>query len=130
MKHIGRVEVLDKTSNQWGTICYNDISYSYILARYICRSLGYPGYRISRRGRDYPNITLSSNSPIITGPVQCFYYNYYYYYYYSQYSYYSLYHCTSFESNLGMAPSRCTPEEEWIVGCTCKCIYKTVYNTV
>ena len=123
VKYIGRVEVLDKTSNQWGTICYNDVYNSHYLARFICRSLGYSNYRITRRGRDYPNITLSSNSPIITGRVQCAYNNYYYYDR-SQYTYYNLYHCSDFESNLGNAPSRCTPDEEWIVGCTRKYTFK------
>lgn len=127
-KYIGRVEVFDKTSNQWGTVCYNDVYYSYYLARFICRSLGYSDYRITRRGRDYPNITLSSNSPIITGRIQCAYSNYYYYR--SHYKNYSLYHCSDFESNLGNAPSRCTSDEEWIVGCTCKCIFKIIYNVV
>ena len=118
LQYIGRVEVLDRASNQWGTICYNDISfYSSYLARSICKSLGYPGYRFDGRGRDYPNITLYSSSPIVTGAIQCSYD-----YYYSKYTYSNLYHCSNFESHLGMTPSRCTSDEEWIVGCTCKFI--------
>ena len=115
-QNLGRVEVLDKASNQWGTICYNDISSnSYYLATSICKSLGNPGYRTSRRGRDFPNITLSANSPIVTGAIRCSYD-----YYYSKYAYINLYHCSNFELLLGMTPSRCTSDEEWILSCTCK----------
>ena len=124
VNHLGRVEVFDKTSNQWGTICYNDIRNLSYFARFICRSLGYRSHRINGRGRDYPNITLSSHSPIITGPFQCSYNSYYYYRSRYVYKYYNLYHCSNFESNLGITPSRCTPDEEWIVGCNCKYILK------
>lgn len=124
VKYIGRVEVLDKTSYQWGTICQNDVYISFYLARFICKSLGYANYRITRSGRDYPNIASSSNSPIITGRIRFTSSNYYHYYYRSQYTYFSLYHYSDFESNLGNASSRCTPDEEWIVGCTRKCIFK------
>ena len=113
VEHMGRVEVFDKASNQWGTVCTNDItSYRYHLARIICRSLGYNSHETYGRASNYSNIALSSNSPIITGRVRCVYA--------SSYKYQNLYQCSNFESNLGIAPSRCTSDQEWVVVCSRK----------
>ena len=112
VEHMGRVEAFDKTSNQWGTICTNDILDQHDLARIICRSLGYYSYQAYGRASNYSNIVLSPNSQIITGPIQCDYT--------SSYVYQNLYQCLNFESNLGIAPSRCTSDQEWVVVCSRK----------
>ena len=113
MEYLGRVEVFDRTSNQWGTLCYNDVSsYQYHLARIICKSLGYYSYFTYGSASNFPNIASSSNSPIITGPIQCTYP--------SSNVYQNLYQCSDFESQLGISISRCTSDQEWIVWCTRK----------
>ena len=113
VQHMGRVEVFDKRSNQWGTICADDVySHPYDVARIICRSLGYSAYRTHGRASNSSNITLSSNSPIVNGRFQCIYT--------STYLYQNLYQCSDFESHLGVSPSRCTSDQEWIVFCTRK----------
>ena len=120
VEHMGRIEVFDKSSNQWGTICTNDISDQYGVASIICRSLGYFSYQAFGRASNYSNIALSSNSPIITGRFQCAYT--------SSNVYQNLYQCSNFESNLGIAPSRCASDQEWVVVCSRKfpnmlCLY-------
>ena len=107
---MGRVEVFDRRSNQWGTICTNDvISYQYHLARIICKSLGYHDYRNNRLTiSNSSNIELSPNSQIVNGPIQCLYT--------SSFVYQDLYQCLDFESHLGTS-SRCTSDEEWVLYC-------------
>ena len=122
VEHMGRVEVFDKTSHQWGTICTNDISDQYDLARIICRSLGYFSYQTFGRASNYSNIALSSNSPIITGHFQCAYT--------SSNSYQNLYQCLNFESNLGIAPSQCTSDQEWVVVCSRKFLNTVCCNFI
>ena len=114
VQHMGRVEVFDRRSNQWGTICIDDVySYQYNLASIICKSLGYYDYRTYGRASDPSNITLSSNSPIVNGRFRCTYT--------SSHVYQNMYQCSDFESHLGLSPSRCTSNQEWIVFCARKC---------
>ena len=109
---MGRVEVFDRRSYQWGTICADDVYNQYDVARTICKSLGYSSYYTCGRASDSSNITLS-NSPIVNGRFQCTHT--------SSYTYQNLYQCSDFESHLlGMSPSRCTSDQEWIVVCTRK----------
>ena len=105
---MGRVEVFDRRSNQWGTICTNDVSYQYSLATMICKSMGYFNYHYYRISSNSSNIGLSSNNPIINGPIQCVYT--------SSFVYQDLYQCLDFESHLGTS-SRCTSDEEWVLYC-------------
>ena len=115
VENIGRVEVFDRTSNQWGTICYNDVSRNqHELARIICKSLGYYSYYIYGTANNFPSIASSSNSPIITGRIRCPY---------TPYVYQNVYQCSDFELHLGMSISRCTSNQEWMVICTCKFLY-------
>ena len=113
VEHMGRVEVYDRRSNQWGTICTNDVlQYEYSLGQIICKSLGYSSYIAAGRANTSSNIRLSSNNPIVTRPIRCTYT--------SSYLYQNLYQCSEFESHLGISPSRCTSDEEWVVVCDCK----------
>ena len=116
VEHMGRVEVFDRTSNQWGTICTSDISSQYTLARIVCKSLGYASYRSYGSASNYLNITSSLYSPTVTGPIRCSYII-------DSYVYQNLYHCSDFESHMGTNISRCTPDQEWIVTCTCKFLF-------
>ena len=110
---MGRIEVFDRRSNQWGTICNNDVSSGYELAHMICKSLGYYDYRNYRlTTADNSSIGLSSNNPNINGSFYCTYA--------SSFAYQNLYQCLDFESHLGASPSRCTSDEEWILFCTRK----------
>ena len=111
---MGRVEVFDRRSDHWGTICANDVSsYQYNLASIICKSLGYYSYRHYGHASNSSNIGLSSNSPIVNGSIRCSYI-------YSSHVYQNLYQCLDFESHLEPSPSRCTPDQEWILICTRK----------
>ena len=115
VEYMGRVEVFDRISNQWGTICYNDVlsyRYWYHILHTICKSLGYYSYRSYGRASDYSNIAVSSNSPIVTGSIRCTYPPYY--------VYQNVYHCSNFESQLGISASRCTSNQELIVVCARK----------
>lgn len=115
VEYMGRVEVFDRTSNQWGTVCYNDVSrYQYELARIICKSLGYYSYYRYGTANNFPNTASSSNHPIVTGYIRCTY---------AAYVYQNVYQCSDFESHLGMSISRCTSDQEWMVMCTCKFLY-------
>lgn len=112
VEHMGRVEVYDKESDQWGTICVNDVSdYQYSFGEIICKSLGFSSYSTIGRASNYSNIGLSSNNPIITGPMWCTS---------SSYVYQNLYQCSAFQSHLGISPLRCTSEQELVVACNCK----------
>ena len=117
VEYMGRVEVFDRTSNQWGTICYNDVSsYQYYLANIICKSLGYYSYYNYGQAINFPNIELSSHSPIVNGSIRCTYPS-------SSslsYVYQNVYQCSDFESKLGINISRCTSDQEWIVMCSRK----------
>ena len=111
---MGRVEVFDRRSNQWGTICTNDIiSYQYNLATIICKSMGYSNYHNHRLPSNSSNIYigLSFNSQILNGPIRCNYT--------SSFFYQDLYQCLDFELHLGTS-SRCNPDEEWILYCSRK----------
>ena len=113
---MGRVEVFDRTSNQWGTICYNDVSSNqYYVASIICKSLGYYSYYNYGQASNFPNIELSSNNPIVNGSIRCTYLSYP-----SSYMYQNVYQCSDFESQLGVSISRCTSDQEWIVMCSRK----------
>ena len=116
MEHMGRVEVFDKTSNQWGTICFDDMQYQYYLVQIICWSLGYYSYYTNGRASRFPNVASSSNSPIVTGNVYCDSTDM------LSYIYQNLYQCSNFESHLGIASnsSRCTSDQEWVLICNRK----------
>ena len=115
VEHMGRVEVYDRTSNRWGTICIDDVYYQNYLAYAICRSLGYYSHYTYSRASYFSNIASSSNSPIINGRFQCIYATSSY-----TYIYQNLYQCSDFESHLGISPSRCTSGQEFMVFCTRK----------
>ena len=113
VEYMGRVEVFDRTSNQWGTLCYNDTAtYQYYFSNIVCKSLGYFSAHTYGIASNFPNIASSPNSPIVTGPIQCPYP--------SSHVYQNVYQCPDFESELGINVSRCTSDEEWIVRCTRK----------
>lgn len=115
VEHMGRVEVFDRASNQWGTICFNDIRYQYYLVQIICRSLGYFNSYANGYASGFPNVASSSNSPIVTGYIYCHSTDM------SSYVYQNLYHCSNFESHLGIAnSSRCTSDQEWVLVCNRK----------
>ena len=113
VEYLGRVEVFDRTSNKWGTLCYNDtVLYQYHLSNIVCKSLGFFSAYIYGSASSFPNIALSPNNPIATGPIHCIYP--------SSNVYQNLYQCSDFESQLGISISRCTSDQEWIVMCTRK----------
>lgn len=114
---MGRVEVLDRTLDQWGTICIDDIIYQSSLAHTICKSLGYSNYHTYGRAGNSSNIALSSNGPILNGTFRCTHT------YQVSYAYRNLYQCSNFVSRLGMAPSRCTSDQEWMVVCVRKFLF-------
>ena len=109
---MGRVEVYDRASDQWGTICYNDFdnSYRYTVADIICSSFG-AYYNIYGPANLSSNIQPSTNSAIVNGPVDCGTYS-------NRYDY--LYQCPSFPLNPTEAASRCTPDQELVVVCRCE----------
>ena len=109
VKHMGRVEVFDRTLNQWGTICTNDIIDPLSLGQIICKSLGYYDYDAVGNATSSSNIAPSSNSPILAGPISCTYT--------PSYAYQNLYLCPDFGSHLGMPSSQCIPDEEFVVAC-------------
>jgi len=109
---MGRVEVYDRVSDQWGTICYNDVTnYSYIVESVVCNSLGKYYYYASGPANLSYNIQLSTNHPIVNGPIDCGTHS-------NVYGY--LYQCPSFQLDSADAMSRCTPDQEWVVVCYCK----------
>ena len=110
VEHTGRVEVFDRTLNQWGTICYGDIV-QYRLSRIICQSLGYYSHHAYGAASNFPSIASSSNSPIVTGRILCTD---------AQYWYQNVYQCSDFESHLGTSTSRCSSDGEFIVMCARK----------
>jgi len=111
VEHMGRVEVYDRESNQWGTICYNDVTNSkYIVDDIVCNYLGRDDDVSGPANLSY-NIQLSTNHPIVNGPINCGTHSSFYDY---------LYQCPSFQLNPTDAMSRCTPDQEWVVVCSCK----------
>ena len=39
VEYMGRVEVYDRESDQWGTVCYNDVIDQYVSAQLVCNSI-------------------------------------------------------------------------------------------
>ena len=111
VKHMGRVEVFDRVSNQWGTICIDDELYQSPLAHIICKSLGYSDYHTYGRATNSSNIGLSSNGPVLNGTLWCAHT------YRASYAYHNLYQCSNFESRLAVTPSCCNSDQEWMVAC-------------
>ena len=110
VEYMGRVEVYDRESDRWGTICSSDVGNEYYLARLVCNTFGtyYSAYGPANLSS---NIQPSLNSPIVNGPIDCNYYS-------TAYDYF--YQCPSFPLNSTEAMSRCTPDQEWVVVCNCK----------
>ena len=114
IENMGRVEVYDRVSDQWGTICYNDLEYynsQHAIARIICTSLKYQGYTAFGPAILSSNIQPSANSPIVNGTIDCGT---------SAFDYDYIYHCPSFPLNPAAAMSRCTPDQEFVIACRCK----------
>ena len=70
---MGRVEVYDRASDQWGTICNSDVEFSnnpYDIANLVCNSFGiyYSAYGPANLSS---NIQPSANSPIVNGIIDC-----------------------------------------------------------
>ena len=107
---MGRVEVYDRASDQWGTICNDDVEFStsqYVIANIVCNSFGIFSSAYGPASLS-SNIQPSTNSPIV---IDCGY-NYYDYDYFFQ--------CPSFPLNSTAAMLRCTPDQEWVVVCNRK----------
>ena len=112
---MGRVEVYDRESDQWGTICYDDVTNNNqrVISNTVCHSFGTNMYsHASGPANLSSNIQPSTNHPIVNGPIDCGYS------YSNNYDY--LHQCPSFPLNAMDAMSRCTPEREWVVVCNCK----------
>ena len=107
VEYMGRVEVYDRVSNQWGTICSSDVINPYHVARLVCSTFGV-SYHAYGPASLSSNIQPSINSPIVNGHIDC----------HSNYNYF--YQCPSFPLNSTEAMSRCTPDNEWVVACHCK----------
>ena len=122
---MGRVEVYDRESGQWGTICYDDVTNSdqYIISNVVCHTFSTNMYSHANGPANLSsNIQPSTNNPIVNGPIHCGYYSNIYDY---------LYQCPSFPLNATGAMSRCTPDQEWVVVCDRKLKYLTctpLYN--
>ena len=124
VEYMGRVEVYDRKSNQWGTICYDDIdasSYRYIIASLVCHYIFGDYYHAYGPANLSYNIQPSTNNPIVNGPIDCGT---------SSRDYDHFYQCPSFPLNATEAMSRCTPDQEWVVVCSCKLQYTYLYYTV
>ena len=111
-EHIGRVEVYDRESDQWGTVCYNDILYGQnAIANLVCKNL-FGTYSIARGTASLSNnIQPSTNNPIVNGYIYCGYRS-------GVYDYFN--QCPNFPLNPVKAMSRCTPEQELVLVCHCK----------
>ena len=112
-KFIGRVEVYDRESDQWGTVCYDDdIFYSYYaIVNLVCINL-FGTHSIARGPASLSyNIQPSTNNPIVYGYIYCGYRP-------GIYDYFN--QCIFFLLHPEEAMSRCTPEHEWVVVCNCK----------
>ena len=109
---MGRVEVYDRATDQWGTICNTDVQYynPYAVANIVCNSFDtyYSAYGPASLSSD---IQQSTNGPIVNGPIDCSYYS-------NDYEYF--FQCPSFPLNSTAAIGRCTPDQEWVVVCGCK----------
>ena len=113
---MGRVEVYDKATDQWGTICSGDISSDeYVIANLVCLSFGGTYYSAYGPANLSSDIQPSANTPIVNGPIDCGY---------NEYDF--LFQCPSFPLNLTAAVSRCTPDQEWVVVCRRKLIRNCV----
>ena len=109
---MGRVEVYDRESDQWGTICYDDVTNNnrYITSYTVCHSFGtYIYSSASGPANLSSNIQPSTNHPIVNGPIDCGYS------YSNDYEY--LHQCPSFPLDPTNAMFRCTPDQEWVVVC-------------
>ena len=113
--YIGRVEVYDRKSDQWGTICFNDFISSFIryeIASLVCSSFGRQFHTFGPASLS-SNIQNSTNNPIVSGSIDCntvqSYSGFYDYFY----------QCSSFPLNSTEAMSRCTPDQELVVVCRC-----------
>jgi len=111
VEHMGRVEVYDRVSDRWGTICANDVGQMHNFGRIVCSMLGYGddyfrrSYITGGNAGSYSNIHRSSNGPIIRGRFYCDYNERY------------LHNCQNFLSYLGYSQSRCTAEQELVLIC-------------
>ena len=111
VEYMGRVEVYDRDSEQWGTICSSDVGKAYYtLVNLVCNTFG-TNYHLYGPASLSSNIKPSINSPIVNGPIDCGYT-------FSIYDYF--YQCQSFPLNSTEAVSRCTPDQEWVVVCDSK----------
>jgi len=119
--YMGRVEILDIYSNQWGTVCADDVQFKYGFGRTVCESLGYGGdspysfYQTAGSAGNYSNISLSLYDPIVNRSFYCSS---------SDYQHnrnlgykHQVYWCQEFMMSLGSAPLRCNPNEELVVVC-------------
>ena len=117
VEHIGRVEVYDRVSDQWGTICYDDIisgSSIRVIANLICYPLFGRPYHTYGPASLFSNIQISTNNPIVSGSIDCstvHSYSGFYDYFYQ---------CSNFPLNSTEAMNRCTPDQEWVVLCNRK----------
>ena len=111
---MGRVEVFDRRSNQWGTICALDIFHRRSFAHIICKSLGYSSHRNYGSTSSSSNISLSSNDPIVNGTIFCTHISR------AIFAQHNLYQCSQFELQLIKAPSRCASDQELMVDCVRK----------
>ena len=106
---MGRVEVYDRETDQWGTICIGDISSGeYVIANLVCHSVGGTYRSASGPANLSSDIQPSANTPIVNGPIGCGYNT-------NEYDF--LFQCPSFPLNSTAAVSRCTPDQEWVVVC-------------
>ena len=112
---MGRVEVYDRNSDQWGTVCYDDVINNnyYVITSLVCNSRyfgGYYAFAFGPANLSY-NIQPSTNNPVVSEPIDCGIYSDVYDYFYQ---------CPSFQLNATAAMSRCTPDQEWVIVCHCK----------
>ena len=116
---MGRVEVYDRESDRWGTICSSDVnSNENIVANLVCNTFG-TYHRVHGPANLSSNIQPSINSPIVNGPIDCGSDSRGYDYFYQ---------CPSFPLNSTAAMSRCTPDQEWVVVCNSKLMHYVLYH--
>ena len=120
VEYMGRVEVYDRESDQWGTVCYDDVIDQYVSAQLVCNSIfGTYSYHAHGPASLSSNIQPSTNNPIVNGLINCSYY---------LRVYDHIYQCPNFPLNPVEAMSRCTPEQEWVVVCRGK-LYNNKYTS-
>ena len=117
VEYMGRVEVYDRESDQWGTVCYNDVFDEFASTELVCKSI-FGTYSFTAHGPASfsSNIQPSTNNPIVNGWIDCGYYSRVYDHFYQ---------CPSLPLDPIEAMSRCTPDQEWVVVCRGKLYYNT-----